>query len=465
MEQFIAYSLKSSVCLAAGFILFQLFLRRITFHTMKRYLLLGIILFSFIIPLIRLKSDPLPVIFRSGPRASVPAEKPIATVLTGKQKLLTIADMGTPGSNLVRTIYLLGASIQGLLLVFSVVRVLRLLRRSKRSLFSGIPVYLVRKPVVPFCFGRRIILSESDFNKGCEAIITHELTHIREFHFFDLAIAEMCRILTWYNPFAWLMAREIRQNHEFSADRAVLRKGLDASDYQLLLLKMAAGESRFRLASTFNQHPIKTRIMMMNKPQSNSKALLQALLFIPLAAMLVQVFAQRIVATPAGSGYTEQPARKYVELQEDQLKLLGFETNSTGLFYKNIRNGQPANGICCLYFTGTTFSASIMLRPGERIPGHSKPEKILKEMPLTQNTFYPVVVASPDGFRTLDMLPAEPDTLEKLLPVLVNMGSLSPGKRADTLVFWFKPTPELKAALSGIVKTEDYLVQCIPAKL
>ncbi len=49
--------------------------------------------------------------------------------------------------------------------------------------------------------------------------------------------AEVLCILNWYNPFAWLIKKVIRQNLEFIADQKVLQNGLDKKQYQYLLLK------------------------------------------------------------------------------------------------------------------------------------------------------------------------------------------------------------------------------------
>ncbi|MEI7661762.1 MAG: hypothetical protein WCK34_06185 [Bacteroidota bacterium] len=153
---------------------------------------------------------------------------------------------------------------------------------------------------------------------------------------------------------------------------------------------------------------------------------------------------------------------RYLELAPDQLKILGFELSPDGLFYKNIRHGLPGKGIMCLYFTGKTYSSSIMLHEGEEISGHSAPERFLKKEKLTSFDFYPVVVANYSGSHTLDMLAAEKDPKMKLLPVQVNMATLKLGSRSDTLVFWFKPTASLSEALYPVAKIDGYLQVCPP---
>ena len=55
MEAFIFFTLKSSICLSAGYLLYFLLLRKETFHRFKRFTLLGIIFISLLVPLIKLQ--------------------------------------------------------------------------------------------------------------------------------------------------------------------------------------------------------------------------------------------------------------------------------------------------------------------------------------------------------------------------------------------------------------------------
>ena len=54
MEQFLIYQVKVAVLLAVLFILFKLLMSKMTFHNFNRSVLLGILLLSFSIPVIRL---------------------------------------------------------------------------------------------------------------------------------------------------------------------------------------------------------------------------------------------------------------------------------------------------------------------------------------------------------------------------------------------------------------------------
>jgi beta-lactamase regulating signal transducer with metallopeptidase domain len=436
-----------------------LLLRRETFHRFKRSVLLGIIFIAILVPLIKLRVDP---VMRSSLRQEPePAFARFAPAVFSEQKPAALMVVQTRSNTLsiITLIYLAGASVQVLLIFYSLARILLLIRKSRKIKYQGFRLALVPSEVVPFCFGRHIIISEDDFRKNAKEIILHEQTHMKEIHGMDLFLSELYLTMTWYNPVSWLIRHELKQTHEFAADRNVLRQGFNATEYQLLLVRKVAGETRFKLANQFSQSNIKTRITMMNKRRSSPVAILKVLIFIPLIALMVQLFAQKEVKM-SGNAAKESLPGTYLQLTPEQFKLLGFEINPSGLFYKNTRGGRPDRGILCLYFTEEMNNGSIILNPGEEITGNSIPENSLKKQTLTNYDFYPVVVAHFNGFRNQDMSPGKTNQNEQLLPVQINMAGLKLGKRADTLVFWFKPTTSLKNVLSPIADINDYLQRC-----
>ena len=461
METFILYTLKVSFCLSAAYILYFLLIRRETFHNLKRFVLLGIIIISLILPLVRITLAPSVV--------SLPVQKLETTFLKDTPATLTILKpVGTSVQkershpfNILMLIYLLGASVLVILVAGSVLRIIYILGRSYKTEYLGSTVFVYPGTIVPFCFGRRILISEKDLREHGREVILHEQTHRVKGHSLDLFISELFLILTWYNPVSWLIRHELKQNHEFEADRNVIRQGIDESDYQLLLLKAAAGETRFYLANRFNQSSIKTRIAMMNKERSGKMSILKLLFFLPLIALMVQVFAQNGIL-PSGPAPKAKQAAGYLELTPSQLEMIGFNWNREGLFYKNRLISRSEKSILCMYFTDEMYSASVMLQNGD-VKGHDIP-KVLKNQAVTELDFYPTLVASYKGYWTIALGDSKKITNQKLLPVQVSMGSLNAGSRKDTLIFWFSPTPALKQLLSPSVNIEDFIQPCPPDK-
>jgi hypothetical protein len=459
MDNFILFTLKSSLCLSAGYLFYYLLLKRETFHRFNRFVLLGIIILSMIIPLTKLHTGStvinLPV---QKLESTLSGEVPV--MIPEKQPAqLPLHQSESRPVNFLLLSYLAGAAFQLLLIFYSLVRILLFLKKSKKLTYGGIRFTLVSSDTVPFCFGRRIVVSEKYFIENSKEVILHEQTHLKEGHGLDLFISELYLIITWYNPVSWLIRHELKQNHEFEADRNVLRQGVDESDYQLLLVKTVAGEPRFHLVNQFNQSSIKTRITMMNKRKSNPRAILKALLFLPLIALMVHVFAQKEIK-PTGVASLNQPQGKYLVLKPEQLKTLGFEFNSDGLFYKNERPNQVEYKSLVMTFTKKVYSCSVRIRKGEN-PGHFPGEKIINKMTATTFDFFPLAVSNFKGQKTIGTVPLQKYEKEKLLPVQVNMADLHIIGRSDTLLFWFQPTESLKQILLT-VKLEDYLQTCPP---
>ena len=458
MDAFIFYTFKSSLCLSVGFLLYFLLVRRETFHRIKRFLLLGIIISSLFIPLIKLQVH--------SPVIGAPMQKLENRIL--KQEPVIIPEQiyvqqpvikQEPANplNLLALLYILGATIQLSLILYALVMILLLIRKSTKLEYAGMKLLLGPDGIVPFCFGRRIIISEKDFRQHGKEMILHEQAHLNQMHSLDLFIAELYLIITWYNPVSWLIRNELKQNHEFEADRNVIRQGINESDYQLLLVKAVAGEFRFLLANQFHQSDIKTRIKMMNREKSGYVAILKTLVFIPLIALLVMAFAPRenIISNVS----MKKVHGKYLELNSKQLQLLGFDWNSEGLFYKNRR---PNKRTLLMYFTDSVYSASIILEKGEKLQGHGIPDKILRNQSLGTFDFKPLIVANVRGSRTLVLGGLHQYDNKKLLPIQVNLGSLAGVHRTDTLVFWFTPSESLAQVLSPFVRIENYLQYCPP---
>jgi beta-lactamase regulating signal transducer with metallopeptidase domain len=75
-----------------------------------------------------------------------------------------------------------------------------------------------------------------------EAIIAHELAHVARLDWAKLLLARVAVAIFWFNPFAWLLAREAHQLREEAADDAVLGSDIDDTDYARLLVGIARHE-------------------------------------------------------------------------------------------------------------------------------------------------------------------------------------------------------------------------------
>ena len=104
---------------------------------------------------------------------------------------------------------------------------------------------------------------------------------------------DLVLIAQWWNPAAWLLRRELKQVHEYEADEAVLERGVDARQYQLLLIRKSVGDQLFSMANNLNYQSLKKRIRMMTRKRSSRWQLLRALAIVPVAAALAVACGQK----------------------------------------------------------------------------------------------------------------------------------------------------------------------------
>jgi TonB family protein len=142
-----------------------------------------------------------------------------------------------------------------------------------------------------------IVVSEQDMIEDGRDILIHELSHVRKGHSWDLIMTDLLILFQWFNPAAWLLKQSMQQVHEFQADDAVLKAGVNAKQYQLLLIKKAVGTRRYSMVNSFNHSKLKKRITMMWKKKSSKWAFAKCIYALPLAFIAVTAF-----ATPEISG-------------------------------------------------------------------------------------------------------------------------------------------------------------------
>jgi beta-lactamase regulating signal transducer with metallopeptidase domain len=73
-----------------------------------------------------------------------------------------------------------------------------------------------------------------------EAVIAHEMAHIRRFDWLGLVLARVTIALFWFNPLVWLVARQLMREVELAADAEALGR-VDRYDYAQALLAVAGG--------------------------------------------------------------------------------------------------------------------------------------------------------------------------------------------------------------------------------
>ena len=93
-----------------------------------------------------------------------------------------------------------------------------------------------------------------------EAIIAHELAHVVHLDWVKLILARVVTAAFWFNPLAWVLAREAHQLREEAADDAVLAADIAGPDYAELLIGVARHQCRAALLGAHGVAPSKSSL-------------------------------------------------------------------------------------------------------------------------------------------------------------------------------------------------------------
>ena len=316
MGVFFIYILKSSVCLVLFYLFFRLLLSKETFHRFNRMALLGVLFFSLLIPCIEVTT-----------RHQVEVQQAMLSI----EQLLLMAELeATPVEagavqetvaswiQIVLLVYLAGILFLACRSIYSLISLFRLIHSGKREkLEKGGTLVMHYQEIAPFSWMKYIVISQKDMEENGREILIHEMAHIHHHHSIDLLLADICIFFQWFNPGAWLLKQELQNIHEYEADETVINEGVNAKEYQLLLIKKAVGTRLYSMANSFNHSKLKKRITMMLKEKSNPWARLKYLYILPVAAIAVTAFAR-----PEISETAEEISRMSDALGMEQASLL-----------------------------------------------------------------------------------------------------------------------------------------------
>ena len=282
-----AYFLKVNMALVLLYAFYRLFFYKDTFFKLRRTILLVFFGVSVIYPFLDIQDW-------------IREQEPMTEVIQMYSAILPevtpVSESSATGVNwqelfLSGISYLYWGGVFILLLRFFVQlgSILWLAYKSEVAYVRNVRVHLLSDPAGPFSFFRLVFLHvESHSEKEIDEILTHECTHVNQWHSIDVMLSELVCIACWVNPFAWLLKREVRHNLEYLADDKVLKSGYDSRSYQYHLLGLAhTDKSIAALSNNFNMLHLKNRILMMNKKRTRGIGRTKYLVFIPIVAFLL----------------------------------------------------------------------------------------------------------------------------------------------------------------------------------
>ena len=275
MNAFLLYIARAGLYLGIFYAFYILVMRRTTFFRFNRAALLAGSLVCVLLPLLRLRTAPV----------SMTSAGPLTmTDIEGMADVNVAAPINWP--EVILFLYIAGAIAVAVYTLVSAIALHRRVSGGKKTRIDGIETVILGRTLPSFTYGKTVYIGRQDLEEN-PAIFRHEAMHVKCRHYLDLFLFHLIQMVWWWNPLVWMARTELGLLHEYEADEGVIKQGIDATQYQLLLVRKAVGEQRFSLASGFQHAQLKNRIIMMLKPCSSGWMRLSYLAVLPLLAIVV----------------------------------------------------------------------------------------------------------------------------------------------------------------------------------
>ncbi|MGB5819016.1 MAG: M56 family metallopeptidase [Saonia sp.] len=351
----LAYLLKSSACMVILLLFYKLLLERENMHVFKRFYLLGALVASLIIP-------NLVFLEYIEPMVTSHAVTPLPAEVTPNAQTLSPRDMDTINFPLMLwSWYLLGLFGFGIRFLSNLGQIIKRVKNNPKLKTNFTTKVLLQEKIAPHTFLHYIFLNQYKFESNAvpKEVLLHEETHARQHHSFDMLFIEILKVVLWFNPFLYFYRKAIKLNHEFLADRAVLKRGVTTANYQNTLLSYLSPDSpknyQPMLANAINYSSIKKRFTVMKTQTSKKSILIRSTLVFPLLALTLYGFSERKLIQKTGADQVQEKvslnmiaeynalAKKYYELPINDMHISRKDIERLNYIYNIMSAKQRAD--------------------------------------------------------------------------------------------------------------------------
>ena len=274
------------LCLGTFGIAYFLFFRNSTRFTLNRAILLGIPILSILITFVRPtyammdrmiehpKIKTIPLITHIIEEKIAP-EDPSHIMFNTKSPYEILIEHVV---SYTLWIYGIGFIISLLLLCY---RIMYLIFKHQKANRIAPNTYTLPSSQTAYSFGKSIYIGDQISAKMRANITKHESVHVKQKHYLDLFIYEAYRIFFWFHPAIYYLQKEIRLNHEYLADEAVVTN-INYVEYRNQLLNVLFETDQFTfINSFFAQSLLKQRLLMLKRSTSKTTTLIKYFLLFP----------------------------------------------------------------------------------------------------------------------------------------------------------------------------------------
>lgn len=176
-----------------------------------------------------------------------------------------------------------GLIVSGFIVAFFIElgRIARMLAHGKKHSVTKQFTIVTNVNAGPGSFGRYVFFPTDDVN---ETILQHEVCHVVRAHSTDIIMLRLLRCVLWPNFLLAYILKELKMVHEYEADAFAAR---NSPQYASFLLNQAFATSSFSLFNTFFSHPIKRRIIMLQKNKAQHGTVQQKVMVASAAGLLL----------------------------------------------------------------------------------------------------------------------------------------------------------------------------------
>ena len=291
MMDFLIYDVKVAVLIAVFYMFYRLMLSHETFHRVNRLVLLTTAVASFVLPL---------CVFTMHKTVMVDYDYSQLGELAMNESVVSVVPTDNQPSVILTTVlpvlFIIGMLATLVHTMISLIRIQLLIHRSEKHPQEDGTVICVtgNTALSPFSWMHYIVMNHSDYEAHDAAILAHERGHIRLGHSWDLLFVDLLTALQWFNPAMWMLRSDLRAIHEYEADGEVLSLGINARQYQYLLISKAAGIGGYSLANGISHSTLKNRINMMLHKKSNRTSLLKLFALVPIVGITLALNARTV---------------------------------------------------------------------------------------------------------------------------------------------------------------------------
>ncbi|MFZ9207788.1 MAG: M56 family metallopeptidase [Sediminibacterium sp.] len=356
------YLLQVLVCSAVLMVYYLLVLRNKKFHQYNRFYLLGVAIVSWIVPLIKIFWQQE----RSGVR-QVDLLNVVAVNNSEMEALVTSKQESLDLLSLLPNLYLGVSGFLAVAMLVSLFRIYKIYTTHECSNLQQFYLIMTRVKGTPFSFFNYIFWNaEIDIQTPAgKQILQHELTHVKQYHSIDKIGMQLNLIAGWFNPFFWLLKKELDMIHEFIADKKSVEHGDTASFAQMLLTTAYPGQ-QFPLTNPFFFSPIKRRLKMLTNVKNPSFSYARRIVVLPLLSIVILLFSFRTKEENMTKPVSIKDTTKKVMIVQGykispEDTLIASKGNNKSIVIKMDAAGVNNNGHKPLYvLDGEVISESVM---------------------------------------------------------------------------------------------------------